>query len=64
MVNEESILEAEDILNSSISPISDIRGSEHGRKNGWFHWPFNFDPIWLEACKGYTGKEAKDAKTT
>ena len=32
MVNEESILEAEDILNSSISPISDIRGSEQYKR--------------------------------
>ena len=31
----------------------DIKGNPHGIKNGWFCWPFNFDPIWLENCDGY-----------
>lgn len=30
-----------------------IKGNPHGIKNGWFCWPFNFDPIWLENCDGY-----------
>jgi len=24
-----------------------------GIRNGWFIWPINFDPIWLEQCTGY-----------
>jgi hypothetical protein len=35
-------------------------------RNGWFCWPFNFDPVWLEACDGFKAKvqqpeEMKDA---
>jgi len=32
----------------------EIIGNEHGIKNHWFLWPFNYDPIWLIQCKGYT----------
>ena len=35
-----------------------IKGNSHGIKNGWFNFPFNFDPIWLENCDGYIKKEA------
>lgn len=34
-----------------------IIGTSHGIKNGWFCWPFNFDPIWLENCDGFKKKE-------
>ena len=27
--------------------------NDHGVKNGWFIFPFNFDPIWAESCSGY-----------
>ncbi len=30
-----------------------IRANYHGIKNGWFVWPVNFDPIWLENCDGF-----------
>ena len=33
-----------------------IRGNEHGIKKGWFNWPWNFDPTWLENCDGYLSK--------
>ena len=33
-----------------------IKGNEHGIKEGWFMWPFNFDPIWLENCDGFKEK--------
>lgn len=29
----------------------------HGVVNGWFAWPFNFDPVWLRACSGFEAKE-------
>jgi hypothetical protein len=25
--------------------------------NGWFTWPFNFDPRWLDSCSGFEGVE-------
>ena len=31
-----------------------IKANYHGIKNGWFNFPFNFDPLWLEKCKGFT----------
>ena len=33
--------------------ILNIKGNKHGIKNGWFSWPFDFDPIWLERCDGF-----------
>ena len=30
-----------------------IKANYHGIKNGWFNFPFNFDPYWLEECDGY-----------
>jgi len=35
---------------------ADVAGNPHGIKNGWFNWPFNFDPIWLEVCHGFKEK--------
>ena len=37
-----------------------VVGNPHGIKSGWFLWPFNFDPVWLGACNGFTGKEDPD----
>ena len=34
-----------------------IQAADHGIRNGWFNWPWNFDPVWLEHCDGF---EAKD----
>jgi hypothetical protein len=38
-----------------------IKGNAHGIRQGWFYWPYNFDPVWLEACKGF--KQRKKDKT-
>ena len=37
-----------------------VTGNLHGIQNGWFFWPSNFDPVWLEACDGFTEKEDPD----
>ena len=34
-----------------------VKGNSHGIKNGWFNWPMNFDPIWLESCNGFEKKQ-------
>jgi len=34
----------------------EVKGNRHGILNGWFMWPVNFDPVWLETCTGYTKK--------
>ena len=33
-----------------------ISGAAHGIKMGWFLWPINFDPVWLENCDGFKSK--------
>lgn len=33
-----------------------VKGSKHGIQKGWFFWPFNFDPIWVEECDGFEDK--------
>jgi hypothetical protein len=33
-----------------------VSGSEHGIRKGWFAWPLNFDPVWLESCNGFSDK--------
>lgn len=31
-------------------PTFNIKRNEHGFTNGYFQWPWNFDPIWMENC--------------
>lgn len=33
-----------------------VAGDPHGIENGWFFWPFNFDPVWLISCDSFTQK--------
>jgi hypothetical protein len=40
-----------------------VKGNSHGINNGWFNWPLNFDPIWLEECKGFTPKSGGGEKS-
>jgi hypothetical protein len=39
------------------NPEIKIIGNLHGIKNGWFYWPFNYDPVWLESCNFFEEKE-------
>ena len=35
-------------------PDPDMRGTKHGVQNGWFAYPFSFDPVWKEKdCQNY-----------
>jgi len=36
-----------------------INVREHGVKNGWFMFPFLFDPIWAENCTGFIPNDWK-----
>ena len=36
-----------------------VKGSPHGIAHGWFNWPYNFDPVWLEECSGFEAKAEK-----
>lgn len=33
-----------------------------GFKNGWFNWPFGYDPVWLRSCNGFEPKNPTTAK--
>ena len=35
------------------NPVPNVKGAAHGIKKGWFNFPFNFDPVWLENCDGF-----------
>ena len=30
-----------------------------GVRGGWANWPMNFDPCWIELCKGYKKVDSK-----
>ena len=34
-----------------------IKANQHGLDNGWFNFPFDFDPVWLENCDGFEKDE-------
>ena len=34
--------------------VANVEGHEQGKRGGWFHWPFNFDPTWLMSCDGFS----------
>ena len=36
-----------------------VIGNANGIRSGWFMWPANFDPVWLENCDGFTAKETE-----
>lgn len=40
-----------------------VVGDKHGINNGWFLFPFNYDPIWLVSCDGFSD-DPKDDKPT
>ena len=31
-----------------------VGGEAHGIMSGWFNWPYNFDPVWLTSCDGFS----------
>lgn len=38
-------------------PDQDMTGHVHGIRNGWFMYPFCFDPIWkTKDCSNYQGE--------
>jgi hypothetical protein len=40
-----------------------IKGNAHGIRRGWFMWPANFDPVWLDSCNGFTPKATLEQKS-
>jgi len=51
-----SVGRANPVIGDSANQLN-IKANEHGVKKGWFNWPYNFDPVWLENCDGFENKE-------
>lgn len=39
-----------------------IAANPHGIRKGWFNWPYNFDPVWLQRCDGFTANGQDTSK--
>lgn len=52
-------------INPSIegNPLG-VTGSKRGIRHGWFCWPMNFDPVWLESCNGFEPKRKEVSHET
>jgi hypothetical protein len=46
------------------NPLLAVKGNSHGIAHGWFNWPMNFDPTWLEACNGFEQKTEPEGGDT
>ncbi len=43
-----------DCHSSCAKPDKEMTGNAHGIRNGWFMYPFNFDPTWMtKECSNY-----------
>jgi len=39
------------------NPDPEMKGKEHGVRQGWFFYPGNFDPVWMDKeCSNYEEK--------
>lgn len=48
---------------SCVKPDSSMKGDRHGIRNGWFFYPFNFDPTWkTKLCKKYSPVKSKEVQ--
>jgi hypothetical protein len=41
-----------------------IKLNPMGVSGGWANWPWNFDPIWVEKCRGFKSKQTKVKRKT
>jgi hypothetical protein len=39
-----------------------IKANQHGIDGGWFHYPNNFDPVWLDSCDGFAATYPDDPR--
>lgn len=40
-----------------VKPDAEMTGNQHGIKNGWFMYPFNYDPVWkTKLCSNFEPK--------
>ena len=36
-----------------------LTGNAHGIKNGWFSWPLDYDPVWLDSCTAFEQRDGE-----
>lgn len=46
-------LQGEAAFSGCANNKANVVGAFHGVQSGWFYWPENFDPVWLESCDGF-----------
>ena len=39
------------------APRPKVKGNKHGIRSGWFYFPVNFDPVWLEECDSFESNQ-------
>lgn len=39
-----------------------VKGNDIGIRGGWFAHPYNFDPLWLMECDGFSPKKTEEEK--
>ena len=50
-----SVGRVDPVINVPVAKKLSISADPTGIKNGWFNWPWNFDPTWLRTCVGFEG---------
>lgn len=48
------------IMSGGRFPPFNLTGSAHGMRLGWFAWPLDYDPIWLETCDAFEPSPSGD----
>lgn len=43
------------------SDALNIKAKKTGVDRGWFNFPLDFDPVWLENCNGFSDDRETDA---
>ena len=50
-------LDLHDPKNREVAAKLNIKAHPTGIRRGWFLWPINFNPVWLENCDGFTPED-------
>ena len=45
------------IMSGGKFPPFNLTGNAHGIRSGWFAWPLDYDPVWLDSCAAFETKE-------
>lgn len=46
-------------LGGELGDLLGVTGNKHGIDSGWFNWPINFDPVWLDSCDGFKARKTE-----